>query len=233
MPPVLVKLLVLQDRDAKRLGLESQLKAIPRDIASTEQKIATEKAAIESARAEAQALEVKRKSLETEIGSAEQKVAKYKTQQMSVRKNDEYQALGHEIETTQTAIGTLEEQEIGIMLAIDDAKKKFSTAEKVLKENISGYELRIRNLRERETNVAAELKSAQDEVAEARKPVDDPTLRLYDRVSQRSFPACVAIRGAKCGGCHLKVSSDVESESRKSDKLATCDQCGRIVWWES
>jgi predicted nucleic acid-binding Zn-ribbon protein len=31
----------------------------------------------------------------------------------------------------------------------------------------------------------------------------------------------------------LKVSSEVESDSRKADKLATCDQCGRIVYFES
>src|SRR3954467_7612556 len=103
MPPVLEKLLILQDRDAKRRGLETQLKAIPADVASTERKIAAEKAEIETARAEAKALEAKKKALETEIGSAEQKLAKYKTQQMTVRKNDEYQALGHEIETTQAA----------------------------------------------------------------------------------------------------------------------------------
>jgi len=56
MSPVLEKLLVLQDRDAKRLGFDAQLKAIPRDITSTEQKISRE-SEIETARAEAKALE--------------------------------------------------------------------------------------------------------------------------------------------------------------------------------
>src|ERR1700742_475104 len=118
MSPVLAKLLILQDRDGKRIGLEAQLKTLPRELAAVEQKIAAEKAEIENAKSEARALEAKKKVLETEIGSAEQKLAKYKTQQMAVRKNDEYQALGHEIDTTQTSIGTLEEEEIGVMLAI-------------------------------------------------------------------------------------------------------------------
>ena len=39
-------LLILQDRDVKRLALEAQLKAVPRDIALVEQRIAAEKAAI-------------------------------------------------------------------------------------------------------------------------------------------------------------------------------------------
>jgi uncharacterized protein len=230
--PALASLLILQDRDSKRLGLEAQLKSVPKEIAAVEQKIAAEKSAIESARTELKELETKKKLLESEIGSAEQKLSKYKTQQMSVRKNDEFQALGHEIETTQASISTLEEQELGIMYAIDEAKKKFAAAERVLKENIAGHEARIRSLRERDTNLTAELKSAQTEVADARKPLDEPVLRLYDRVSSRHQAAVVPIRGSKCGGCHLKVSSEVESEARKGEKLAQCDQCSRIVWFE-
>src|ERR1043165_8523000 len=119
---VLESLLILQDRDVKRLGLEAQLKAIPRDITLVEQKIAAEKAAIEAARTELRSLESKKKLLETEIGSAEDKLAKYKTQQSQVRKNEEYQALGHEIETTQAGIGALEDKELQVMDGTDEAK---------------------------------------------------------------------------------------------------------------
>lgn len=234
--PVLEKVLILQDRDAKRLGLEAQLKAVPRDISMVEQKIASEKAAIESSKLEVRELETKKKLLETEIGSAEDKLAKYRTQQSQVRKNDEYQALGHEIETTTGTIGTLEEQELQIMYGIDEARKRFATAEGVLKENINGHESRIRMLRERETNLSEELKSVQAEVAMARSPLTEPQLRLYDRIASKGLPACVPIRGGKCGGCHLKVSNEVESASRgktADGSLATCDQCGRLVYWES
>lgn len=230
--PALDSLLILQDRDTKRRGIEQQLKSTPLEIQAVEKKIASEKAAIDAARTEMKELETKKKLLETEIGSVEQKLAKYKTQQMSVRKNDEFQALGHEIETTQAAIGTLEEQEIGVMFAIDEAKKKFTEAEQVLKQNIAGHEDRIRTLRARETNLREELTAAQAEVASARTPSKEPVLRLYDRVSSRHAVAVVPLRGGKCGGCHLKVSSEIESAARKSEELAICDQCGRIVWWD-
>ena len=49
LTPVLEKVLILQDRDARRRGLEAQLKAIPAEIGLVEQKIAGEKAAIETA----------------------------------------------------------------------------------------------------------------------------------------------------------------------------------------
>lgn len=236
--PALAPLLILQDRDVKRLSLEAQLKAVPADIARVEQKIAAEKAAIDAARAELRDLEVKKKALETEIGSAEGKVGQYRTQQLSIKKNDEYQAMGHQIETMVAQIAELEGKELEIMYAIDEAKKKFAAAEAVLKENISGHEARIKTLREREANLSAELKTAQAEVATARAPIAEPRLKVYDRIAARNMPVVVAIHGAKCGGCHLKVSSEVESAARgkgvdPAAALPTCDQCGRIVYWDN
>jgi predicted nucleic acid-binding Zn-ribbon protein len=230
--PALDSLLILQDRDSKRLGLEAQLKAVPGEIAAVEKKIASEKAAIETARTELKELETKKKLIETEIGLAEQKLAKYKTQQSLVRKNDEYQALGHEIETTEKAISALEEQELGVMYNIDEAKKRFAEAEAVLKQNISGHEARIKAHKERETSLTAELNDAKAALAAAREPVGEPALRIYDRIAARQQPVLVALRGNKCSGCHLKVSSEVESDARKGEKLATCDQCGRMVWFD-
>lgn len=233
LSPTLTALLILQDRDRHRRDLEGQLQATPREIGAVEARIAGEKAAIETARAELIDLEAKKKVLETEIGSAEQKVAKYRGQQLEVRKNDEYRALGSEIENTQAAIGKLEEQEIDLLYRIDEAKKKFVAAEGVLKANISTHEQRIRVLRQREAEIRGELEAARASCAEARTRIDEPALRLYDRIAARSFPACVPMHGAKCGGCHLKVSGEVESAARGKDaKLVTCDQCGRILWWE-
>ncbi len=238
LTPVLQTLLILQDRDVRRRALEAQLRGVPGEIAGVEQKIAGEKAAIDAAKTELKELETKKKLLETEIGVAEDKLGKYRTQQSQVRKNDEYQALGHEIETTEAAVGALEEQELAVMYAIDEAKKKFAAAEAELKANISGHEAKIRTLREREGNLAKELEAAQAEVASARAPVGELRLKVYDRVALRNMPAVVPVQGGKCGGCHLKVSSEVESAARAKNTdgtaaLATCDQCGRIVYWES
>ncbi len=236
LTPVLEKVLILQDRDAHRRGLEAQIKAVPGEISLVEQKIAAEKAAIEAARTEVKELETKKKLLETEIGSAEDKLGKYKTQQSQVRKNDEYQALGHEIEHTETAISEMEGRELEVMYAIDEAKKKFAAAEAVLKQNIAGHQSRIAVLNERATALKAELEGASAAFQAARGRLDEPALRIYDRLAARALPVCVPIHGGKCGGCHLKVSSEVESAARGKStdgKLAACDQCGRLVYWES
>ena len=232
--PTIEKLLVLQDRDQKRLAQEGLLRTIPRDVAAIEQKIAGEQTALEAARDELQQLELKKKALENEIAAAAEQMGRYRSQQLQVRKNDEYQALGVEITHTQSAISTLEEQELEVMYSIDDARRKVAAAGEELKRNVSGHEARIRLMRERETTLQGELQAAQALVAAAREGIDEAVRRLYDRlVSKPGLPAVVAVREGKCGGCHLKISTNVESESRKVDKVVTCDQCGRIVYWEA
>jgi predicted nucleic acid-binding Zn-ribbon protein len=235
LPPALEKLLILQDREMKRTTLDGQLKAIPAEIASVERTIASEKAAIDAARTEWRELESRKKLLETEIGSAEQRVATYRTQQLAVRKNDEYQALGHQIETTRAEIGELEAKELAVMYEIDAAKKRFADAELVLKQNIAGNEARIANYHHKTASLAEELKGVRTEVERARAEVEPASLRVFDRMLYRGLPVVVPVRGGKCGGCHLKVSNEAESASRGSTagkEMATCDQCGRIVYWE-
>jgi uncharacterized protein len=234
--PTIEQLLILQDRDTKRLGIEAQLKAVPKEIAAVEQRIAAEKAAIDAAKAELRELESQKKILETEIGSAETQRGKYQLQQLSVKKNDEYQALGHQIVDVQRQIGELEGKELEAMYKIDEAKKRFVAAEATLKQNIAGHEARISAMRERDTSLAAEHQAAVAAVAEARAPVTSAALEAYDRAAARRMPAVVAIRGGKCGGCHLKVSSEVESAARgklEGIDFPTCDQCGQLVYWES
>lgn len=236
LSPVLEKLLILQDRDGRRIALETQLRAVPKDVALVENKIAAEKTAIEEARMELRHLETDKKLLETEIGSTETQLGKYRTQQSAVKKNDEYQALGHQIETTEAQVSDMEGKELEIMYAIDEAKKRFDTAEKVLQENIAGHEAKIATLGERKTNLETELTAVQVEVAVAREPLEAQPLKLYDRIATLYMPVCVPLKGGKCGGCHLKVSSEVESTARgksPDNELASCDQCSRLVYWES
>ena len=234
--PLIESLLILQDRDAKRLELEAQLKAVPLEIKRVEDTIAAEKAAIEDAKTELRGLETQKKGIETEIGLAEDRLGKYKTQQLGVRKNDEYQALGHEIETVQGQIGELEGRELEVMYSIAAAKKKFAAADAALRQNIAGHEARIRSLQERDANLKVQHDAAQAEVTAARTPVAVPTLHIYDTMAARGMPVVVRVVAGRCGGCHLKISSEAESAARGKGppgELARCDQCARIVYWDN
>lgn len=226
------KLLILQARDVRRLELENQLAAIPGEIRGVEKKIGTEKERLDGAKTRIRELEVRRKDLDNQIASAEDQVSRYKNQQLQVKKNEEYQALTHEIEVTQGKIGGLEEQGIETLLALDEERQRVAEIEKDFAQVIDKLEEKIANLKQREINCAKELEGQRAEVEEARSKVEDPVfLNAYDRaVRVVKFPVVAAVVDRTCQGCHLRVSGDVDADARETGKITTCDSCGRIVY---
>jgi len=233
LPDALQALLILQDRDTRRSQLEKVLAQIPRERATSEKRIATHRAGIDAAKKAVTELELRRKDLENTLRSLEEQVARYKTQQMSVKKNDEYQALTHEIELTEGKIGTAEEEEIQLLYDLDAERAKAKAIEKALLDEVAAETTQLGRLAEREATVRGELSGATAEFEQARQPVAPSWLPRYDLlVKTVGLPVVVALHGQKCGGCHLKVSNGVETQARIGGDIATCDNCGRIVYFE-
>jgi len=229
--PKIESLLILQDRDRRQTELEARIAAIPREIADLEGKIAAEKGKLESAKARLRELEVNRKDVDNQVASAEQQIVRYKNQQLQVKKNEEYQALTHEIETTQGKIGQLEEQGIGILLEIDEEKKRVAEIEKDFAAVIGGMEGKISDLRESDKGCRTELADAKKAVEEARASTDPRALATYDRQKKSvRFPLVAPVMERTCQGCHLKVSGEVETNLADPSKITTCDSCGRILY---
>lgn len=233
LPDGLQALLILQERDTRRSQLEKVLAQIPRERATSEKRIITHRAGIDAAKKAVTELELRRKDLENTLRSLEDQVARYKTQQMSVKKNDEYQALTHEIELTEGKIGKAEEEEIQLLYDLDAERAKAKAIEKALLEEIAAETAQLGRLAEREATVRGDLSGATAEFEQARGPVAPAWLPRYDLlVKNVGLPVVVALHGQKCGGCHLKVSNGVETQARIGGDVATCDNCGRIVYFE-
>lgn len=230
--PNIESLLILQDRDAQRLEIENQLAAIPREIRMAEAKIVAEKEKLEASKGRIRELEVKRKDLDTQVAAAEEQIVRYRNQQLQVKKNEEYQALTHEIETTEGKIGQLEEQEIQILFDLDEEKQRVAAIEKDFGKIIGQLEEKIESHKAREGNLRRDLEAKRAEVEKARGAVADPKyLAVYDRQARVvKFPIVAPVIDRACQGCHLRVSGGVDAEAREMGKITTCDSCGRIVY---
>lgn len=231
VPDWLEKLLVLQDRDAHRALLEKQLDAVPREREAAERKIAGHRAAIEAAHHRVRELELKRSRLEQEIASVEEQVRKYRNQQIQVKKNEEYQALTHEIAATEAKVSELEEAEIETLYDLDAVRAQ--TAGEIESETaaIAFEEKQLVRMAEREAQLKVELGTARAAVEAARVEVPAKSIRVYDRLaSSLALPVIVALEGQKCTGCHLRVSAGVDAEVRGGAELTACDNCTRILY---
>ncbi|NCG08056.1 MAG: hypothetical protein GWO81_00555 [Verrucomicrobia bacterium] len=230
--PQIEKLLIVQDRDASLQKTEQELARLPRERAALDAKIVAETENIEAARHALKAKELARKELDSEVKTQEAAIQKFRTLQLEVKKNDEYRALTQQIEQAETAVATLEEKEIHLLLEIDTEQEAFDTAKAEIDTRIEIQKRSITQLQERENNLKATLNEARASLDEARAGADSDYLQHYDRVRKLSKrpPYVARVENHTCSGCHLRVSNEVAQAVRESGEPHFCDQCGRLVY---
>ncbi len=230
--PQIEKLLIVQDRDIALQKIEQDLARIPQERAAIEAQITSEEANIEAAGQSLKEKEVLRHELDTEVKSKEAAIAKFRTQQLEVKKNDEYRALTHQIEQGEAEISDLEEREIELMLEIDSAREAFDSEKATIDDRIADQRRQIGLLGEREENLKASIDEAKPAVEAARGEVDENWLGHYDRVKKlaKRSPYVVRVEAHKCGGCHLRVSNEVARDAINEGEPTFCDQCSRMVY---
>ncbi|MDQ8206483.1 hypothetical protein QEH52_03105 [Coraliomargarita sp. SDUM461003] len=230
--PQIEKLLIVQDRDVALQKIEQELARIPQERSALEAHITTEQANIEAASQALKEKEVQRNEVDTEVKAKESAIARFLTQQLEVKKNDEYRALTQQIEQNQSDIAELEERQIELMLEIDGTRETFEAEKAVIEARIVEQKQEILQLAEREKNLKASINEAQASVVAARSTVDESYLGHYDRVKKlcKRPPYVAPIEAHKCGGCHLRVSNEVSGNAHLDSEIHFCDQCARIVY---
>tara|TARA_Y100000588_G_scaffold30799_1_gene30012 strand:- start:2796 stop:3503 length:708 start_codon:yes stop_codon:yes gene_type:complete len=227
-------LLVNQERDQDVRRIWEQLESVPKGIQAHKTEIKAEEDALAESKSKLQGLEVQRNDLEMQVGSAQDQIAKYKTQQLQVKKNEEFQALTHEIEALEKKISDWEEEEIGLLLDIDSETEVFSKRESVFGDLVSKIRGQINALEQRQAELQGELAEAQNALGLSKEAVKPNLLNSYERLSTRTkMPVVVAVEDQKCLGCHLRISNVALEQARKGEELTTCDNCGRIVYLAS
>lgn len=232
MLEVIEKLLVLQDRDRRIRRVAVELAAVAPQRQALQDKAAGARAALERARQQAKEIETRRNQLELEIETKKGLISKYSQQQFQTRKNDEYQALTHEIEMCKEAITKIEDQEIELMEQAETTAKSVAAAEKVLKEAQAVVDAEVGQLDDREKNLQNELGELQSNRGELASAVGEGALNRYERIMKtRGDNVIVGIEHGVCGGCHMKIPAQVIVHCRAQQELTTCTNCGRILYY--
>src|ERR1041385_4751465 len=123
MLSVIENLLVLQDRDRKIQRLEAELNNIGPERAFLQEKAKAAQSGHEASKNKSKQIESDRKNLELEVDAKKKLIEKYSLQQFQTKKNEEYRALAHEIETCKQAIFQIEDQQLELMEKAEEAAR--------------------------------------------------------------------------------------------------------------
>lgn len=232
MLQVIEKLLILQDRDRNIIGLQEELARVGPERDGLRATLSSSQAALDAAKQKVMHLESERKKLELEVESKKQQIEKYSLQQFQTKKNEEFRALGHEIETCKQVISKLDDQQIERMEQIEAAQKEVVAANKTLADAKKVLDSRIADIDAGEVNLKkqlAELLSNRTELAEA---VDEDARSKYERLlKQKGGKVVVGIQHGVCGGCHMQLSRSVIVACQGEQEINTCPNCGRILFY--
>ena len=227
----LEQLLVLQDRQQKIRQIQAEIKTLPLERAHLESQLAATAAGFESLKLKGRQVEVERKKLELDVGTRTESIARLKTQQYQTRKNDEFQAISHEIERYENEIRKLEDQELELMIEADKLRGEIEAADKNARATKESISRRLADLETKSTALEAQQQELETERKTLAAQIDDDLLDQFERLfNSKGDAAVVAVEHGVCTGCHMKVTTATAARVKAGKEIVSCEQCGRILY---
>jgi predicted nucleic acid-binding Zn-ribbon protein len=227
----LEQLLVLQDRQQRIRQIQTEIKTLPLERAYLESQLAATAASVESLKLKGRQLEVERKKLELDVGTRTESISRLKTQQYQTRKNDEFQAISHEIERYENEIRKLEDQELELMIEADKLKAEIDAADKSARATKDSISRQLTDLETKSKALGSQQQELESEREALAAQIDPDLLDQFERLfNSKGDAAIVAVEHGVCTGCHMKVTTATASRVKAGKEIVSCEQCGRILY---
>jgi predicted nucleic acid-binding Zn-ribbon protein len=165
------------------------------------------------------------------VGTRTTSIARLKTQQYETRKNDEFQALGHEIERYEKEIAQIEDQELELMVEADKLKAEIAAEEKRANTAKESVTRQLADLETKGTTLEQRMEELSMERGEIAAKIDEDILNRFERLfASKGDAAIVALEHEVCTGCHMKVTTQTAVQVKAGKEIVSCEQCGRILY---
>ncbi|MGD9896115.1 MAG: zinc ribbon domain-containing protein [Candidatus Methylacidiphilaceae bacterium] len=231
MHPDLPPLIALQEVDQKIARIRSELAQLPIAERRVKAEFDEVEQKLQRARREQQAVELLRRQKEGDIEELRRQLSRYQSQQMQARKNEEYQALSHEILKVQ---GEVEREEDSVLLLLEKAdvlKATVKQEEQKTRQAERDTQQKRRELAEKGSRLMALLAETEKDREEKKGAVNAALLTRYQRLVQgHRENAVVPVIHGSCGGCHMRLTRQTFFQAEAATEIAFCDNCGRILF---
>jgi predicted nucleic acid-binding Zn-ribbon protein len=233
MQQIIEKLLILQDRDRRIMHIRDQLARLQPERESFQGRAAATQAGLEAVKTKAKQVETDRKKLELEAESKKTQIERYTLQQFQTKKNEEYRALAHEIDTCKGGIAQLEDRQLELMEQAETLQREAVAAARQAEDTRKLAEGQLRELAAREQSLREELTALESNRNQLTADIDERALRHYERLLRnKGDNVVVGIEHGVCGGCHMRFPVQLLVSCQAAKELVTCPNCGRILYYK-
>ncbi len=224
-------LLPLQELDLRIEACRSRELEIPKQKGKFEVQRKRLTAELEERDKAFKALQLEQRECEGEITQKQVQIGKYEQQLLAVKKNEEYQALLHEIDLLKKQIALKEERIITLLVELDSAKERIVEDRRRIDAEMKGIDAQCAAVDQELAEAVKQRQILEKERIPLEEKVDRSLLARYNRIraSKKTGPAAVPMNGNTCTGCNMTITPQLVNEIM-AGKTHTCAHCGRLLY---
>jgi uncharacterized protein len=228
----LFALVQLQDADEEIRRIRAEIGALPKQLASLEEKLIWQKARIDQAEKTLKEEESKRRRLESDLKDLQQKIVKFREQSSSVKTNEQFHALQHEISFAEGEISKIGDRELESMERSDELQAQLATARHEFADNATVVNIEKDAAREKTEEKQKHLETLNGERTKLRGQISEKNLADYDRIAGSRGTALARVDGQRCMACQMALRPQLWNEVR-GGRLVPCESCGRLLYFDN
>lgn len=233
MHPAIGYLQELQRLDQAIAALQSGLASLPKRMKDADAQLTGARTAVANAKSTHSQALTEKKKFELDVEQWKTRAKKYREQSASVKTNEAYKALQHEIANAEAEASRAEDKVLALMMAMEEAEGRVRHLEADLKEAERAVAIEKKKIEEQYYDEKKKLEAAQVQRASIAQKVPEDLLGLYTRIS-RNHPGTVMaeVRDHQCKGCGMRVLPHVIQmlKDDKDEEVFRCETCGRILY---
>jgi len=233
MNPAIPQLLELQRLDQRIAALRAEMETFPKRIKDADLMLNGARRELATVKEKHSRAQTERKKFELDVNQWRDRARKYRDQSASVKTNEAYKALQHEIAHAESEAVAAEDRQLEQMMAVEETEREIKSAEAALKEA--------------EISLAAERKQIESQGAAKKQELDgdliqreklaaqvpEEILDRYARVAKRHHGVALAeALNEQCRGCGMRILPHRYQEIRNPQnyEVISCETCGRILY---
>jgi predicted nucleic acid-binding Zn-ribbon protein len=218
------------DRDIQQVKVQSE--ETPRRLAEIDLELQAARQTYETFLNGLEEVKKKRRALEKEVEQIDQKIKKSRSKLMEVKNNKEYKAMLTEIDDLNKSKGSQEDALLELMEQMETLTLQVREQKKVLDRNVASGKTQKEEWERAGDGYARALAGLEEDRKKAAARVENSHLQQYEFLRDRLRGLALAeVRNAACMTCHMQIPQQLYNEIQRCDRIITCPNCLRILFY--